>query len=410
MSRAATIAVSRRRPPLWLAAAAVASGWAALYSIGRWILLYAFAPVHEDVRMTYVAAEAGVRYGWSTIYDQAILRSLSTGFPAGQRHIDSLYTYLHPPLVAWLFAPLTAFPEPVAYALWTLLSLAALVVAWHLAAPYTGLAKVTLLLLALGLWPVLFAFYFGQPTMFLIALVAATWWLCAHDRPLVAGAALALATFLKPQDIALVPVALLVSGRGRVVISWASACAVLGLASAVALGPQGLVSWWQALTLGQDNPAHTLYTLANLLGLGPLTYALWGVQGAAAMFVARWRRDELEIVFTAGLLGSAAVAFHFHELDYSILVLAAWLTVRTAPPLWHRLWLLLGVIPMQLMTYGTDSVQPIWNLAWHGPQLIWDAGWLGILVVSCFAKREPRVGAEARPVQPHVTATDHGTR
>src|ERR1700682_929492 len=108
----------RRRPPLWLAAAAVASGWAALYSIGRWILLYSFAPVHEDVRMTYVAAEAGQRYGWSTIYDQAMLRSLSTGFPAGQRHIDALYTYLHPPLVAWVFAPLTAFPEPVAYALW----------------------------------------------------------------------------------------------------------------------------------------------------------------------------------------------------------------------------------------------------------------------------------------------------
>lgn len=409
MNQSASLSASRHRPPLWLAAAAVASGWAALYSIGRWILLYAVAPVHEDVRMTYVASEAGARYGWSTIYDQGVLRSLSAPFPPGQRHIDSLYTYLHPPLVAWLFAPLTAFPEPVAYALWTLVSLVALVAAWHLAAPYTGLAKLTLLLLALGLWPVLFAFYFGQPTTLLIASIAACWWLCAHDRPLAAGVALAVATFLKPQDMALVPVALLVSGRGRVVVSWIAACAALGLATALALGPHGLASWWQALTAGQDNPAHTLYTLANLLGLGPLTYALWGVQGAAAIFVARRRRNELEIVFTAGLLGSAAVAFHFHELDYSILVLAAWLTLRTAPPLWHRYWLVLGILPMQLMTYGTDSVLPIWNLAWHGPQLVWDAGWLGILVASCFAAKRPPVVAAPRPIQPRVTASDPGT-
>ena len=153
-----------RRPPLWLAAAAVASGWAALYTIGRWTLLFAVDPVHEDVRLTYVAAQAGLRYGWPTIYDQAILRSLSQSFPAGQRHIDSLYTYVNPPLLAWLFAPLTAFPEPVAYGLWTLFSLGALIAAWRIAAPYTGAAKLTLLLVSIGLWPVMLAFYFGQPT------------------------------------------------------------------------------------------------------------------------------------------------------------------------------------------------------------------------------------------------------
>src|SRR5437667_331770 len=212
-----------RRPPLWLAAAAVASGWAALYTIGRWTLLFAVDPVHEDVRLTYVAAQAGLRYGWPTIYDQAILRSLSQSFPAGQRHIDSLYTYVNPPLLAWLFAPLTAFPEPVAYGLWTLFSLGALIAAWRIAAPYTGAAKLTLLLVSIGLWPVMLAFYFGQPTMLVIALLAATWWLAAHDRPFAAGVALALATFLKPQDLALVPVVLLVSGRGRPVAGWAAA-------------------------------------------------------------------------------------------------------------------------------------------------------------------------------------------
>jgi hypothetical protein len=72
-----------RRPPLWLAAAAVASFWAAVYTLGRWALLFAVGPIHQDTRFTYVASEAGVRYGWSKIYDQAILQALSSGFPGG---------------------------------------------------------------------------------------------------------------------------------------------------------------------------------------------------------------------------------------------------------------------------------------------------------------------------------------
>jgi hypothetical protein len=206
---------SARRPPLWLAAAAVAAGWGAAYSIGRWILLYAFAPVHEDLRFTYVAAEAGLRYGWSTIYDTATLHSLSTSFPASQQYIGGSLTYVNPPLLAWLFVPLTAVSEPIAYALWAAVSLASLVGAWYVAAPYTGLAKLTLLLAAIALWPVLLAFYYGQPSVVLLLLVAVAWWLCVHDRPFAAGATLAVATFLKPQAVALIPLALLVSGRYR---------------------------------------------------------------------------------------------------------------------------------------------------------------------------------------------------
>ncbi len=390
---------SVRRPPLWLAAAAVASGWGAAYTIGRWIVLFAFGPVHEDLRFTYVAAEAGLRYGWSTIYDPATLHSLSTSFPLSQQYIGSSLTYINPPLMAWLFAPLTAVPEPVAYALWTVLSLGALVWAWHIAAPYTGLAKITLLLLALALWPVLLAFYYGQPSMVLLLLVGVAWWLCAHERPLAAGAALALATFLKPQVVMLVPLALLVSGRYRSVVGWMLLCAALAIASIVTLGPSGLMGWWHALKDVQADPAHSYNTLAHLFGSGPLTYALWALQGTAALFIARWRKRELEIVFAAGILGSAAVAFHFHECDYSSLVLAAWLVLRTSPPMWHRLWLVAGVVPMQLMTY--EAAAP--GLVLVAPQLIWDATLLAILAAGGVAGRgvlapatPPAVASETR--------------
>jgi Glycosyltransferase family 87 len=396
MNAASKPLTAMRRPPLWLAAAAVASGWGALYSIGRWILLFVVGPVHQDLRFTYVAAEAGLRYGWSTIYDAATLHSLSTSFPLSQQYIGGSLTYINPPLLAWLFTPFTALSEPVAYALWTVLSLGALVWAWHLASPYTGLAKVALLLLALALWPVLLAFYYGQPSLVLLLLVAVAWWLCAHERPLAAGVALAVATFLKPQAVALIPLALLVSGRYRSVVGWMLACTALGVATVVTLGPVGLMSWWHALKDVQADPAQTANTLARVFGLGPLTYALWALEGAVALLIAWWRRRELEVVFAAGILGSVAVGFHFHEWDYTILILAAWLLLRTSPTRRHRLWLLAGVLPMQLMTYGPAAA----GLVLIAPQLLWDAGWLAILLTSSWFAHTSvarRSGVLARP-------------
>ncbi len=362
------------RPPLWLAAAAVAAGWGAAYDVGRWVAGFVTFPAHEDVRIYYVAAQAGLRYGWSTIYDIPTLRSLSTGFGGGQTNIDSSATYVSPPLLAGLFAPLTALPEPVAYAVWAALSLGGLIWMWHIAAPYSGLAKVALLVLALALWPVLDAFYRGQPVLVLLALVAGAWWLADRDRPLAAGVALAVATALKPQVVYLVPLALLISGRYRVVLGWAAACVVLAVAFVVALGQSGLQSWWQTFQLVETNGEHAYFTLAYLFGFGPLTYSLLAVLGVAALAIAWRRRHDLEMVFAVGLLGSLAVSVHLHLYDYTTVVLAAWLVLRTAPPLWHRLWLLAGVVTMQALALGFPA-----------PQLIWDAGWLGILVVSSFS-------------------------
>ncbi len=79
---------TNRRPPLWLAALAVSSLWGALYDLGRTALLFALHPFHIDFRVFYVAAQAGLERGWSSIYDLQLLRSLSSGFPANERFID----------------------------------------------------------------------------------------------------------------------------------------------------------------------------------------------------------------------------------------------------------------------------------------------------------------------------------
>ena len=372
------------RPPLWLVGTGIASLLAAAHAIAVWILLFMAMPVHEDVRLTYVAAQAGLRFGWSKIYDQATLRTLSVAFPPDQQRIDALYTYLHPPLVAWLFAPLTGFPEPVAYVLWTVLSLVALVFAWHLVAPYAGLAKASLLLLAIGLWPVLSTLYYGQPNLLVVGCVAASWWLNKNERPLAAGLVLALATFIKPQLVWLLPVTLVVSGRPRFVAGWAAGCAALAVASALALGREGLAGWISALQAGQADPSHTVNTLIHFFGLGPVTIAIWLVLGGAAVFVASTQKANADVVFVAGLLGTTLVAFHFHELDYVVLVLAAWFFLRASPPLWQRLWLLPGIAALELTGLGI-AYGATWDIPSHAAVIVWAATWLAILVARSIA-------------------------
>jgi hypothetical protein len=356
------------RPPLWLAAAALAAGWAALYDIAVWVVLFARQPIHPDFRIFYVAAEAGIRYGWSSIYDVSVLRSLSSSFPAGQNYINSALPYIHPPILAWLIAPLTLLPLPVAYALWSGVLLAALFWAWYLAAPYSGLRKLAVLLLALAMWPVLDSLYYGQPSTLSVALLAAAWWFCSKDRPIAAGAALAFATALKPHTVILVPLVLAASGRFKPVLSWAAVCTLLAAAFALALGPAGIGNWWQALVYGQTDTGQAMFTAAYIFGPGPVAYAVEALQGAAAIVIARRRRAELNFVFALGILGSLVFAFHLHDYDYIELILAAWLVLRTASPLWHRLWLLAGAFTLQAIALG----EPL-------PQLIWDAGWLVIL-------------------------------
>ncbi len=376
------------RPPLWLATAAVAAFWAATYDVATWLVQFARQPIHPDFRIFYVAAEAGVRYGWPSIYDLAKLRALSASFPAGQTYINEQLPFINPPLLAWLIAPLTALPVPIAFALWSALSLAALLWAWQIAAPYAGLRKAALLLLALALWPVLDAFYFGQPSLIVLALVATAWWFCLRNQPLAAGAALAVATGLKPHVVILVPFALAAAGHYRVFLAWAGACVVLAAAFVVTLGADGLSNWWQVLLYGQTDTGQWRYTLAFVAGTGPLSYGLELLQGVAALVIARRARANLNVVLAAGLVGSLALAFHLHQYDYIGLVLAAWLILRTSPPLWHRLWLLAGVASMQALSVG----QPV-------PQLVWDAGWLVILGLATSARPLAELAVDDHLVQ-----------
>ena len=98
--------------------------------------------------------------------------------------------------------------------------------------------------------------------------------------------------------------------------------------------------------------------------MGLVTYALLALQGLACALVAWRRRNDLDVVFAAGLLGSLMISFHLHQADYSNLLLAGWLVLRGAPSPAHKAWLAIGFVTMQVLTMGLPLLQLAWNIVW----------------------------------------------
>jgi len=339
--------------------------WGAVFSVKRWIEHLSTNPYGDDFRVYYYAARLGLQQGWGAIYDQAVLRGvMAQHFTGDYAIVDGGHTFPNPPSLAWLIAPLTVLPWEAAYIAWAVIGVACLVAAWWLAAPRRDFAGVTLLLLAVALWPIHYSLIFGQPTGEILLLVAAAWWFLRRDRPLEAGIALALATSLKPQDVALVPIALLVSGRLRVFGWWAAACAALGVVFFAALGTRGVADFWSTNVDVQNFAGHQIATLASLVGPGLPALAFEGAAAAVALVAAWRRRVSLELVFAAGLAGSVASALHAHESDFSMLVLAGWFVLQSPAGLMTRLWMVPGIAALQAMSLGFAVPVLIWEVVW----------------------------------------------
>ena len=208
-----------------------------------------------DFRAYNYAATLGLEQGWSRLYDQGAFSDLIHKHLTGvDAIVNSSHTYPNPPLLAWMLAPAALLPYDAAYVVWTAIGVAALVCAWWLVCPYSGLSRLTLLLVALAIWPIHYALVLGQPTPEILLLTAAAWWFLRRDQPVTAGIVLAVATALKPQDVILVPIALLLARRPRVFVAWATGCAVLALLFVASLGATGLSQFWSTTVEVESDP------------------------------------------------------------------------------------------------------------------------------------------------------------
>ena len=333
-----------------------------------------------DFSNYYAGAQIGLHHGWSHIYDLDLQRQAFYQLHRGNDVFDWRVFFVSPPPVAWLVAPMTLMPLVPAF--WTFAVISAIVfgAAGWLAVPGRGLGRVALFLTAACVFPVLIAIQTGQITPLVAAGTVMGWWLAQGGYRVLAGVVLVVLV-LKPQVAILVAPAMLIAGDRRLFATWLIGAAALTLIALISLGGHGLDQLRTDLSLEQGQPANIAWTLAQLVGSGPVAVGLELACGGIALLVAWWhRKHRLELVVLAGILGSLLAAPYHNPSDFAVLAPAAWLYLRTSAPAWHRAWLIVGLLAAYLA-------------AGFGPALliVFTLGWLGLLVVEAVQTRQ-RVG------------------
>lgn len=309
------------RPPLTVAGVVVATSITAAWDCWYAALAISRHPEANDFRNYYTAATLGIRDGWSRLYDLHLQQQVAAALGVGWA------PFANPPPLAWLAAPFALLPYRAADLAWLLLLMAAFIGAWWVAAPGRGLARLAALTAAIGLFPIIFAFVLGQACLLVAAAVVLAWWLLRRGQPIAAGLALSLIV-LKPQDALLLPLALLVGGRGRVFAAWFVATALLVIVSAISLGSDGIARYRDALGFLIGLDLGRGYALTGLIGSSQAAHVVQLLLGVATLLIAWRRRSSLEAVVFVGVVGSFLVAPYLSLQDQAVLVVAAWILLR----------------------------------------------------------------------------------
>jgi hypothetical protein len=279
----------------------------------------------NDFRLIYGAALAAWTNGYGHLYDLTAQKTATESLGSG------IYwqPYLNPPPLAWLATPFLAFPFEIALLAWSVLLLLAAWIAWRLAAPGARLTRLAHLALFVGVFPTAFGLMVGQPVALVAAVVAVSWWLAEHKRPVPAGVVLSLIV-LKPQLALLVPLCLLVAARWRILLAWLGSSAVIGVVALVMLGGDGLQRYRDVLSLASQWAPTRTFAVAGPLGLGAQLYAVEVVVIVIAA-VAAWqhRRGDVGRLYVTGLVASLLFTPYVGFQDFAILIVASWLLIRS---------------------------------------------------------------------------------
>lgn len=377
---------STRWRNLGAAAGAAAALLFAIFDLYQWALAYAADRFHNDFTFYYAAARIGLAHGWGSIYNlglqQAQLNAMGSGIT-----IAELARYISPPPVAWLALPFTAVPFPVAYWIWSALLVIALAAVCRLAAPGEGWMRWIFLAAAIGWLPVIYSLQLGQPGIF-VALGVAVSYALLRDRPIWAGAALG-AVVLKPQLALLVPLALLAARRDRAFLSSVAVLALLGVASAIALGSSGVTEYLSRLNFASSVPVNRELTLAYVLGDAARPLQIF-IAGWTMIIIYRSRHLGVEWAFALALIGGMLATPYVHLDDLVMLGLAGWLVVRATPTPWAWIY----VLGFVLIVEG----EPIWGPA---PVIAAEVVALILLSIVAVSARDARhlPQIDARPLE-----------
>src|SRR5256714_11605945 len=250
------------------------------FDVIQYATLVITTPWQLDFSDFYFAARTGLTHGWDQMYNTAV------SMPALYAATGNWFPFQHTPVLAWLLAPLSLLPYPVALTIWDGFLIGCFLLCWRLLAPGSPARRLILLAAGLALYPVALGLALGQPTFVVLAGVSLSWWLLHRDRPLLAAAALALIA-VKPQSSFLVPIALLFAGRVRVFAVWALFTIALAGLSVLALGFQGLHDLQHAIAIAYQLPGIRFNSVGSVIGPGPLATAVNVAAAGVALLIAR---------------------------------------------------------------------------------------------------------------------------
>jgi len=313
----------------------------------QWSYTLHYKLPQPDFYVYYLAAQIGRVHGWAAMYDPAIF------LPPVTNAVGKPLPYLNPPELAWLVTPLSYLPYTLAGWIWTGTLTAALGLTWYLVAPGRGLVRLIHGVGAAALLPIFVGILFGQVSLLVVAAVALSWWLLTHRRPWLAGLALS-ALILKPQMAFLVPLALLLSGYGRVVLAWLAISVPLGLITLLATGTAVFHHISQSLHAVSGVPGPIQSSLLRQLPLPVAVIGIVLVLAASAFILWRGRGSGPSLPIAVGLISSILVSPYVNFYDLSALVLAGWLILRLNPPRWQKAVTLGMYVPLY--------AAPIWPL------------------------------------------------
>jgi hypothetical protein len=200
-------------------------------------------------------------------------------------------------------------------------------------------------------------------------------------HPVLAGIVAGLA-FIKPQDVLLLPLVLLLSGRWKTAAACAATVATLAGAVALALG-------WDGLRALQSTFAAVLVTcdtctqgtlVAHLPGWAPElpVRATVGLVALTPALAGGSRRYERALM--AGVLGAFLITPYLHPEDLTLLFVCAWAMLSAGSDRLTRLCLLAGY-PFVALEEFSGSV----------PLLVAEVALLLVLVAAALTDRPNRL-------------------
>lgn len=354
------------RPRLWYAKVAGVLVW------GTWVISLALGTHQHDVigqlvgmdHLAFYSPARMIRDGHSAdIYDPVRLHEYQKSLLPPGTWENEYEAFRNPPFYALLYIPTAGLPYPISVYLWSVVSLASLIIGIHWlgpARPWTAAAW------ALTFLPVFSTISYGQNSLISLAVMCGTYRLLASEQRFTAGLVAGLLWFKPPLLLGLV-----VWGLVDVRRLWPCAVGVVVTGATLSLGTYPIVpDAWDAFVEslrtnvsfdGFDQwKMHNPRAFWRLLlpGLAPLPGILWVVSAVIglALFLRIWwtNYDRVPVLFAASTLLMLWASPHTMVYEWSLAVIPA-ILVWTHLPDRRAAWVVLMTVAWVALFVSTDA-------------------------------------------------------